>query len=250
MSLMDAYDESEEIVKAEMFTEGQKRLPEIAIVCFKTELIDFVENSKDFEEYSYALVCGEKIKIYKTEVAGKEVILYRTIMGGPATVGMMEELHSRGVQKFIIFGSCGELVQDLQKGAFIIPKEAYRDEGTSYHYVPNSDFIEVPTASKLAKIFDENNIKYELTKTWTTDAIYKETKNKLKDRVAKGCKVVDMECASIMAFASNRGLEAYQFLYTDDTLADENWNLKTMKDDRSFMLKECLKIAFKIIEKI
>lgn len=250
MSLKNAYDESEEIVKAEMFTEGQKRLPTIAIVCFKTELIDFVENSEDFEEYSYALVCGEKIKIYKTEVEGKEVILYRTLMGAPATVGMMEELHSRGVQKFIIFGSCGELVQDLKKGAFIIPEEAYRDEGTSYHYVPDSEFIEVPTAKELARIFDANNIKYELANTWTTDALYKETKNKLKDRVSKGCKVVEMECASIMAFASNRGIKAYQFLYTDDTLADESWNLKTMKDDRSFMLKECLKIAFKIIEKI
>ena len=80
--------------------------------------------------------------------------------------------------------------------------------------------------------------------------MYKETKNKLKDRVDRGCKVVDMECSAIMAFAKNRGLEAYQFLYTDDTLAGDNWNLKTMKDDRSFMLKECLKIAFKIIEKI
>ena len=200
MSLINAYDESEEIVKAEMFTEGQKRLPEIAIVCFKTELIDFVENSEDFEEYSYALVCGDKIKIYKTEIEGKEVILYRTLMGAPATVGMMEELHSRGVQKFIIFGSCGELVNNLQKGAFIIPEEAYRDEGTSYHYVPDSEFIEVPTASKLAKIFEENNIKYELAKTWTTDALYKETKNKLKDRVDRGCKVVDMECSAISSY--------------------------------------------------
>lgn len=250
MSLINAYDESEEIVKAEMFTEGQKRLPEIAIVCFKTELIDFAENSEDFEEYSYALMCGEKIKIYKTVVNGKDVILYRTVIGGPATVGMMEELHSRGVNKFIVFGSCGQLVDNLKKGAFIIPEEAYRDEGTSYHYVPDSEFIKVQTANKLAKIFEENNIKYEITKTWTTDALYKETKNKLKDRVSRGCKVVDMECASIMAMASDRKIEAYQFLYTDDTLADESWDLKTLKEDRSFMLKECLKIAFKIIEKI
>lgn len=250
MSLKNAYDESEEIVKAEMFTEGQKRLPSIAIVCFKKELIDFVENNEDFEEYSDALVCGDKIKIYKTQVKGKDVILYRTLIGGPATVGMMEELHSRGVQKFIIFGSCGELVQNLKKGAFIIPEEAYRDEGTSYHYVPDSEFIEVPTAKELAQIFDENGIKYELTKTWTTDALYKETKNKLKDRVNRGCKVVEMECASIMAVASSRGFKAYQFLYTDDTLADDSWDLKTLKEDRSFMLEECLKIAFKIIEKI
>lgn len=250
MSLINAYDESEEIVKAEMFTEGQKRLPEIAIVCFKPELIDFVENSDEFEEYSYALVCGEKIKIYKTQIKGKDVVLYRTLMGGPATVGMMEELHSRGVNKFIIFGSCGELVQGLTKGAFIIPEEAYRDEGTSYHYVPDSDFIEIPTAKELVKIFEDNGVKYELSKTWTTDALYKETKNKLQDRVNRGCKVVEMECASIMAMAISRGIKAYQFLYTDDTLADESWDLKTLKEDRSFMLRECLKIAFKIIEKI
>ena len=210
MSLKNAYDESEEIVKAEMFTEGQKRLPDIAIVCFKTELIDFVEKSEDFEEYSDALVCGDKIKIYKTQVNGKDVVLYRTLIGGPATVGMMEELHSRGVQKFIIFGSCGELVQDLKKGAFIIPEEAYRDEGTSYHYVADSDFIKIPTSKELAEIFEENKIKYELTKTWTTDALYKETKNKVKDRVDRGCKVVEMECASIMAMSSFRGIKAYQ----------------------------------------
>lgn len=250
MSLIDAYDESEEVVKAEILTKGQKRLPKTAIVCFKKELIDVVKNKKEFEEYSEISVCGEEIKIYKTQVGEKSVILYRTLIGGPATTSMMEELHSRGVENFIFFGSCGELTTNIKKGAFIIPTEAYRDEGTSYHYMPISDFVQVKTATKLEEIFKKLNINYELTKTWTTDALYKETRDKVKKRLEEGCKVVEMECASIMAVANSRNINAYQFLYSDDTLAGEYWDIRTLEDDRSFMLKECLKIATEIVKEI
>ena len=102
----------------------------------------------------------------------------------------------------------------------------------------------------LNKIFEENGVSYELTKTWTTDALYKETKDKLKDRVSRGCKVVEMECASIMAVAKSRGFKAYQFLYTDDTLEGDIWEMKTLTEDRSFILKQCLNIAFEVIKKI
>ena len=250
MSIINSYDNSEEIVKAEIFTKEQQKLPENAIVCFKKELIDEIENMKEFEEYSNIEVCGEKVKIYKTKVYGKDVIIYRTMLGGPATAMMMEEIHARGVQNFIFFGSCGELTSDLKKGAFIIPTAAYRDEGTSYHYMPASDFIEIKTATKLEEIFKKNKISYELTKTWTTDGLYKETKDKMKKRVQSGCKVVEMECASIMAVAQARNINAYQFLYSDDTLAEANWDIRTLNDNRSPLLKECLKIAFEIIKEI
>lgn len=250
MSIINSYDESEEVVKAELITKGQKRLPKTAIACFKKELMDYVKNREDFEEYSEIPVCGDNMKIYKTKIGNEDVILYRTLVGGPATTTMMEELHSRGVENFIFFGSCGELTSDLKKGAFIIPTEAYRDEGTSYHYIPPLDFIKVRTAEKLAEIFEKNNIKYELTKTWTTDALYKETRNKAIDRVEKGCKVVEMECASIMAVAEARNINAYQFLYSDDTLVGEEWDIRTLIDDRTAILKECLKIALKIAKEI
>lgn len=64
MSLIDSYDESEEVVRADILTKGQKRLPKTAIVCFKKELIDFVKNKKEFQEYSEINVCGEDIKIW------------------------------------------------------------------------------------------------------------------------------------------------------------------------------------------
>jgi len=163
---------------------------------------------------------------------------------------MMEEIHARGVNNFIFFGSCGQLTSEIKKGAFILPMEAYRDEGTSYHYMPVSDFVKVETVAKLEEIFKKENIRYELTKTWTTDALFKETKNKTKKRIESGCKVVEMECASIMAVANSRKINAYQFLYTDDTLDSEIWDIRTLKEDRSFILKECLRIAIEIAKEI
>ena len=250
MSIIEAYDESDEIVKAEIFTKDMMKLPEIAIVVFKTEIIDFIKESPNFEEFSYTLVAGEKIKLYKTTYDGKEVVVYRTLIGAPATVSMMEELIARGVKKFIIFGSCGQLTNNIPKGAFIIPTEAYRDEGTSYHYAPASEFIKVETADNLAGIFEKSHIKYFKTKTWTTDALYRETVNKAKNMAENGCDVVEMECASIMAMSKLRNIDSYQFLYCDDTLASEEWNMRTMQDDRTPILTECLKIALVVASKI
>ena len=115
MSIIKSFDTSEEIIKAEMLTVGQKRLPEIAICVFKKEIIDYIEINDSFKEYSSIDVCGEAVKIYVTNVNETEVTIYRTYTGGPATVAIMEELHARGVKKFIIFGSCGQLTSNLKK---------------------------------------------------------------------------------------------------------------------------------------
>ena len=250
MSIINSYDESDEIVKPEVFANGLMQLPEIAIVCFKYEIYDILKNRENIVEYSDALVCGEHIKIFKTVYGNKEIAIYRSVIGSAGTVSMMEELKARGVKKFVFFGSCGELTNDLPKGAFIIPTEAYRDEGTSYHYLPASDFIKVETAKKLSETFEKNNIKFVNTKIWTTDAFYRETVGKMNKRVEDGCEVVDMECSAIMAMAKKRGIQAYQFLYTDDTLASEEWEIKTLGDDRTTMIEKCLDIALKVAEEI
>jgi hypothetical protein len=59
-----------------------------------------------------------------------------------------------------------------------------------------------------------------------------------------------MKCASIMAAAKSIGFKAYQFLYTDDTLESEKCDMKSLKEDRNFKLKECLNIALKIAKHI
>lgn len=45
-------------------------------------------------------------------------------------------------------------------------------------------------------MLDEFQIKYTVGKTWTTDAFYRETVDKIKRRKEQGCVCVDMECSA------------------------------------------------------
>jgi len=155
-----------------------------------------------------------------------------------------------GAKKVLFFGSCGSLDKEITAGHLLIPTDAYRDEGTSYHYAPPSDFIEVQTAYRLAEIFDMINMPYVRTKTWTTDAIYRETHDNMAKRKSEGCSVVEMECASLMAAAQFRGIEAYQFLYAADCLDGEQWDsriLGRMPDDvRERIFKVAIETAIRL----
>ena len=67
-------------------------------------------------------------------------------------------------------------------------------------------------------------VEYLLTKTWTTDAIFRETKGKLALRKAEGCLAVEMEAAAMFAVAHFRQVEFGQILYSGDTIDGKQWD--------------------------
>ena len=81
----------------------------------------------------------------------------------------------------------------------MVPTEAYRDEGTSYHYAPASDYITVKNSEKVAEFMELAGLPYVKGKTWTTDAVYRETRGNFDKRKNDGCISVEMECAAIQA---------------------------------------------------
>lgn len=64
-------------------------------------------------------------------------------VGAPMSVGMLEDVYQMGVEKIIVFGTCGVLDSKIEDCSIIIPDKAVRDEGTSYHYVKAADEIRV-----------------------------------------------------------------------------------------------------------
>lgn len=77
--------------------------------------------------------------------------------------------------KYIVFGGSGCLNKEIAHGKVMIPTEGYRDEGTSYHYAPASDYITIKNADVVATFMKENEIPFVKGKTWTTDSFYRET---------------------------------------------------------------------------
>ncbi len=81
-----------------------------------------------------------------------------------------------GIRELIIFGSCGVLDSGATNGKYIIPTEAYRDEGMSYHYAYPSNYISIKNGCKLEEIFKRLNLPNVKWRVWTTDAPFRETK--------------------------------------------------------------------------
>ncbi|HEX6488563.1 MAG TPA: purine-nucleoside phosphorylase, partial [Candidatus Dormibacteraeota bacterium] len=65
------------------------------------------------------------------------------------------------------------------------------------------------------------DLPYEVGKTWTTDAPYRETRGKVANRRAEGCLTVEMEAAALIAVARFRGVRLAQVIYAGDSLASE-----------------------------
>lgn len=246
MSIINTFDDnSTEILKPNDIANIVEGFPEVVIAVFNQKIIDIAKILFNLEEIS-CMNAGIKIPIYRFEYKAKTIGLYMTILGGPASVGLLEEIIAKGAQKVIIFGSCGVLDKDLVAGHIIVPIAAYRDEGTSYHYMAASDYIEVPTARRLCELFGEMKIPYICGKTWTTDAFYRETKNNMDARKKDGCITVEMECASLMAASQFRKIELYQFLYAEDSLDGECWDPRTMGKVTQGTREKYLRIALEI----
>ena len=116
---------------------------------------------------------------------------------------------------------------DIPENTFLVPTKALRDEGTSYHYLKPSRFIELnPIGLKAIEFaLNENNYSYIECITWSTDGFFRETKDKVDYRRSEGCSVVEMECSALAACSSFRNIIFGQILFTADTLADiENYD--------------------------
>ncbi|NLE69632.1 MAG: nucleoside phosphorylase [Clostridiales bacterium] len=149
-----------------------------------------------------------------------------------AHAGMMLEEAARvtGCRSFVLFGSCGALDSSLTEGKLIVPTEAYRDEGLSYHYAPAAPYITVKNAPRVAGILTELGIPHVQGRAWTTDGIFRETRGNMEKRRAEGCIAVDMECSGLQALCDFRGFSYYTFFYTGDLLDAPEWEQRILAD--------------------
>ena len=250
MSIIHTFDaDGEGIMDPNTVVEKIENFPETVLVFFSRKFEALLCKAFETEQIGY-MVSGQALPIYRFEYSGKPLAFYPSPIGGPATVALLEEIIAMGAKNILFFGSCGALDKEIVSGNLIVPTAAYRDEGTSYHYAPASDYIEIKSADRLAEIFDEMNVAYRKTKIWTTDGVYRETQKNAELRKKDGCAAVDMECASIMACGQFRNTNVYQFVYAADCLDGGTWDsriLGKMPDDlRERILKVALETAIRL----
>lgn len=214
--------------------------PKIGVTCFSKKLFDQLVERFHGEQIAENSNGNGKLPVYKINYEGEELALFMSRVGAPACIVQYEELFAMGLEKVVVFGTCGVLSKDIEDLAIIIPTSAIRDEGTSYHYMKASREVETNPKymDDFIKLLEEHEYSYVKGKTWTTDAPYRETRNKVMDRKNEGCVCVDMECSAIFALAKFRNKDVFQFFYAADNLDSAKWDKRSLGNEDMLSDKE------------
>ncbi len=170
--ITDSFDnKTEPIFTLKDFYGERKKFLDICIIIFSKEIYETVLTTYDCTKITEINAPNGAVPIYKFLFEGKEIAFYLSAIGSTGTSEYCIEANwLTGAEQFIMFGSAGSLNKEKTQGRFIIPTEAYRDEGISYHYAPPNDYIKIKNHEKLSAVFDELRVPYVKGKVWTTDA--------------------------------------------------------------------------------
>ena len=229
MSIVDSFDaQSSAVFSPCDVYRPLEGFPEIALIAFNRRMVDFAAGQPGAREITKLHYAVYEIPVYALKWQGRDIAVCVSFEGSGGAAMVMEELIALGARTFLAIGSCGCLDAGIAEGHLIVPTAAYRDEGASYHYVAASDFLDVPSADGLTRALDEMGLKYTRTRTWTTDAPYRETRENVRRRAGQGCGVVEMECAGLAAVAQFRQVKFAQVFYGADSLAGAEWDTRTL----------------------
>jgi Uridine phosphorylase len=138
---------------------------------------------------------------------GHEYGIVGCAVGSAFAVLIAEELFASGCQLLISVTSSGQICSVRPPPYFVIIDRALRDEGTSYHYMPPSQFSEADAnlIDLAHNALTEAGAAVQVGATWTTDAPFRETQEAIDVAAKGGILAVEMEAAALYAFARARG---------------------------------------------
>jgi len=214
-------------------------IPEHCVICFFQDVINLF---LDRGLLTRVAVQKSEIKhhpIFTLQFMDRTIALFHPGVGAPLAAGLLEEVIARGCTKFIVCGSAGVLDSQLALGHILVPTSAVRDEGTSYHYLPPSREAHAhPDAVQaIQSTLTRLKIPFLLTKSWTTDAFYRETPDKVALRKSEGCLTVEMEAAAFFAVAAFRDVVLGQILYAGDDVSGATWDSREWTKAKSLREK-------------
>ena len=252
--LLEEFDENKiAVINPDMIFQKIPDFPETVVSVFSHQLFDAIVRFLGGTVIAESHDVDGVWPVYEVNYKGKRFAFFKGRLGGPACVGAFEDVMAFGGKRIILLGNCGVLDKNIKDCGIIIPTKAIRDEGTSYHYAPAGDTIEVNTkyTEEFKQILEEFGYPYVEGVTWTTDAFYRETPQKIESRKKMGAICVEMECASMQAFCNFRGIEFFQFLYAGDNLDHSSWDPRSLSgnerlDDKQKIALLAFELAYKI----
>lgn len=241
--------EERAFINPEDVTKCNPDFPELCVSTFSENIINKFISLKSVKVIGKLYTANGNIPIYEILYKNTRIAFFLSRVGAPACIAGIEEVIALGAKKLVLFGSCGILDEEAANGKIIVPTAAFRDEGTSYHYIEAADeiFADRKSVDTLIRCLKKCGYPYVTGKTWTTDAIYRETNSLISERRASGCIAVEMECAAALAVTQFRKLSFAQFLFGADNLDTSQWEPRDLVEYGLSSAEKYLALAFECV---
>ncbi len=147
-------------------------------------------------------------------------------MGAPQVAMLMETLAAWGARRFIFLGWCGALTPSVVSGDIVVPCGAFADEGTSRAYGYPEQAVRQPSPGLQAE-FNAHLRRCGLDGhegwVWTTDAVFRETEDKVRHFREQGALAVEMETSTLFTVARHLDVDLGAVLVVSDELSTFKW---------------------------
>jgi uridine phosphorylase len=159
--------------------------------------------------------------LYKFTYNDTEFGIIGCAVGASYAVLVAEELFACGCALLISITSSGQITSLGNPPYFILIDKALRDEGTSYHYLPPSDFSSLSPIlfEQFKTAFNNSPLTVHHGATWTTDAPFRETEMAIQHAQSLDILAVEMEAAALYAFAEAQQKAVICFAHVTNQMA-------------------------------
>jgi len=160
-------------------------------------------------------------QLYAFDYEGEGFGIIGCAVGAAFAVLVAEELFACGCQFLVSVTSAGQILAQGATPYFVLIDRALRDEGTSYHYLPPSEFAEVDLTLAAVVLEKLEGVGQRIYRgaAWTTDAPFRETEAAIRQARARGILAVEMEAAALYAFAAARRKAVLCFAHVTNRMA-------------------------------
>lgn len=217
-------------------------LPELCILDFDGDLTDWLVETGRATRVS-GWPCFHTT-MYSVESEGLTFGIIARTIGGPYAVLIAEQLAAAGVEWIIGLTSAGRIAPDLPLPCLVVATTAIRDEGTSLHYLPPAQEVACPGSIPflLAPELAATGWTVRSGPVWTTDAPYRETLTQLQHWADEGVLAVEMQAASLFAFAHARNAQVGCIAMVSNAVDHEGEQFDTgSQDDGLRVLAACVR---------
>ncbi len=114
---------------------------------------------------------------------------------------------------------------------------------TAVYSCSNSDLIKI-----ISQELNNENISFHKGSSWTTDAIFRETKEKFIEFKKEGILTVDMESAAIFSICKHFGVLGTSIFFISDILKENSWCPSYYDYDFSVNAYSIFKILNKLVK--